>query len=582
MGDLINGFAVITTEFLKQIPQQQYLLIEIGIIIILSAIFALIAKAIKQPPLIAYVLAGFIMGPVMFGFVKDFEIIASFSEIGIAFLLFLAGLEISFKKLKQVNFGKVLFVGTIQMIVIYFVAIMLSKTLGLSGLQASYIGVALAFGSTMVVVKILSDRGELVTMHGRLILGILLLQDLFAILAIVLLTSQTFAIWSILESIIKLISLLGVAFLMQKLVLTRLFKYSTSSTHSKELLLLSSLAVLFFFILLSLIFQLSIVIGAFIAGVSLANLPFRRELESRISPLRDFFSILFFVALGMQIVIEGVIDQWKLFLLLLIGALIIKPFITMLTLRISGYKERTSFLVSLGLAQLSEFSIIVAILGVSLGVLTPAISSTIIIATIITMSLTSFFIDYQEIFYRLFKKPLSLLNFIPVRETLDYMDKEDKTILMIGCDRMGKMILRDLIKENKKDLVVLDYNPEIINNLREKKISCIYGDVNSPDMLENVDIKNLKKVISTVPELEDGLLILEKIKKENPNAKIILTANTGEEALELYERGADYVMLPRFSAGEIVSSIIRKDSVSLSHIKKSQVQRIKDMDNIFH
>ena len=188
MGDIISYLTIVTTDIISKIPQKEFLLIELGIVLILSAIFALIAKFFKQPPILAYALAGFIVGPFALGFVKDVDIISSLSEIGIAFLIFLAGSEISFKKLKQANIKKIALAGTLQIIFMFLITLVLAKTISLTATQAIYIGIILAFGSTMVVVKIISDKKELVTMHGRLILGILLLQDLFAIFAILILT----------------------------------------------------------------------------------------------------------------------------------------------------------------------------------------------------------------------------------------------------------------------------------------------------------------------------------------------------------------------------------------------------------
>ncbi len=574
------AFAGFFKYIFNNISPNEMLLFELGAIIIMAAIFALVARLLKQPPILAYVVAGFIIGPAALAIVRDVEIIKSFSEIGIAFLLFLAGLEISFKKLKQVNLAKISLVTTLQVFLVFFITIFLVKFIGLTSIQGVYIGVALTFSSTMVVVKLLADKGELVTMHGRLVLGILLLQDFFAIIAIVLLTSEKISAILLLSAAIKLISMLVIAYVLQRFLFRIIFKNAAASPHSKELLLLSSLAVLFLFIMLSVAFDLSIVIGAFIAGVSLANLPFKVELESRVGPLRDFFSILFFVALGMQITIGGISDHLNLFVFLLIGAFIIKPAITTLLIRFSGYRQRTSFISALALAQLSEFSIIIAVLGFNLGILSQSILSTIILVTILTMSLTVFFIDYKDtIYYRIFKKPLSLLKFIPVKENLGYQDKETKKVLLIGCDRMGSIILRELIKENKKEVLVLDHNPEIISVLRNKKIACVYGEVNSPDIFENLPLKEVKKIISTVPDLEEGIMLLDTLKKHK-DVTVILTAQNIGDALELYEKGADYVMIPRFTAGEVVSNILKKEKESLEAIKNGQIERITKANSI--
>ena len=338
-GRVIDG-VVGVAHHIGSLPASEGIIFDIAVILILSAMFAFFARMLRQPLIPAYVLTGLVLGPLVFGVVKSMDLISAFSEIGIAFLLFTAGLEISFRKIREANLKKIALIGILQVSIIFGISLLFANLLGLTILQASYIGIILAFGSTMVDIKLLADRNELLTLHGRLVLGILLLQDLIAIVAIVVFTGGGFAIAPLGIAFLKLGLILLAAIFLQKFVLNKLFRFAA---QSNEFLFLCSLAVLFFFIILAYISDLSIVIGAFIAGVSLANSPFKLELESRISPLRDFFAILFFVALGMQLVFNGVGERLILLSALLIGAFLIKPFITLILLRITGYQPRTSF-----------------------------------------------------------------------------------------------------------------------------------------------------------------------------------------------------------------------------------------------
>ncbi|MBU1008407.1 cation:proton antiporter [Candidatus Dependentiae bacterium] len=274
---------------ISHLPPAETIIFDIALILILCAVFAFIAKVLRQPLIPAYVLAGLIIGPLVLGFADNMEMILAFSEIGIAFLLFTAGLEIAFSKIKEANLKKIVLIGFFQVLIIVGVVFLLRDFLGLSVLQASYIGIIMAFGSTMVDIKLLADSGEIVTLHGRLVLGILLFQDLVAIIAIVIFTTGGFTTSLIMFSIGKLFLLILIAMFLQNFVLNKLFRFAAKST---ELLFLASLGVLFLFIILAYVSEISIVIGAFIAGVSLANSPFKIELESRIIPLRDFFAIL--------------------------------------------------------------------------------------------------------------------------------------------------------------------------------------------------------------------------------------------------------------------------------------------------
>jgi len=565
-------------EHMAGLSTVEVIILDISIILIISTILAFIAKLLKQPLIPAYVLTGLIVGPLVFGFITNVDLISAFSEIGIAFLLFTAGLEISFKKIKEANLKKILLIGTLQVAIIFLTVFFLRDFLGLTALQAGYIGIILAFGSTMVDIKLLSDKGELVTLHGRLVLGILLLQDFVAIIAIVIFTAGSFAVTPIILAFVKLLALLAVAMLFQKFILNKVFRFSARST---EILLLSALGVLFLFIILSYIAELSIVIGAFIAGVSLANSPFKTELESRITPLRDFFAILFFVALGMQIVFKGAGEKVLLLSALLIGAFILKPVITFILLRITGYRPKTSFFTSISLAQLSEFSLIIGMLGVSIGVLDIATFSTIILATIITMAVTPYLITFKEGFYGALMYPIGIFKFLPIKEKLEYKHEGDKEILLIGAHRMGSVLLKHLLK-NKSKLLVIDYNPEIINELIKHKISCIYADVASPEILNKISTKKLKMVISTVPNYSDNLQLLKMVKGISPKTKVIVTGARISEARTLYKKGADYVITPKISAGEEVSDIVRSKKQDFRSAKKEHLKRLKDIHKLLY
>ena len=571
----INGVG----NHINHLPPQQVIIFDIAIILIISAIIAFIARILKQPLIPAYVLTGLIIGPLMLGLIGNPNIIYAFSEIGIAFLLFTAGLEISFKKIKEVNLKKIILVGFLQIGIIFAVSILFSKFLDLTTLQSAYIGVIIAFSSTMVDIKLLSDKDELVTLHGRLIIGILLLQDLIAIVAIVVFTTGGFYITPIIFAFTKLAMILIAAIILQRYILNRLFKFAA---QSNELLFLASLAVLFFFIILSYAAGISIVIGAFIAGISLANSPFKTELESRISPLRDFFAILFFVALGMQVVFSGIDERIMLLVALIVGALIIKPFVTLVLLRITGYQPKTSFLTAISLAQLSEFSLIIGMIGVTAGVLDSSIFSTVILATIITMSLTPYFIGYKHFLYRFFEYPIRFLEFFPMGKALEYKNINHKEIILIGSHRMGGALMEELLG-NKDKLLVVDHNPDVINVLMKKKVPCLYGDITSPDMLDKIDVKNTKLIISTIPSYEDSLHLLKKVKKTNPKIKVIVTGERISETLKLYKNGADFVITPKIIAGQELKNIIHERRPGdLKRAKRKHLKHIKGIHRLLY
>jgi len=554
------------------------IIFDIAVILIIAAIFAFIAKILKQPLILGYVLAGVVIGPLVLGFVENSELIHAFSEIGIALLLFVTGLEISFRKIKEANLKKIAIIGVLQVAVIFAIMFFLNGFFDLTKMQAAYIGIIMAFGSTMVDVKLLADRGELVTLHGRLVLGILLFQDLVAIIAIIIFTTGEFAMVPMAIAFAKLFGIVIFAMLLNKFVLKKFFSIAARST---ELLFLSSLAVLFLFVILSSLAEISIIIGAFIAGVSLANSPFKTELESRISPLRDFFAILFFVALGMQVVFSGVGQRILLFTALILGAFLVKPFITLVLLRITGYQPKTSFFTAISLAQLSEFSLIILLLGKNAGIIDAPIASTVILATIISMAVTPYFIDYKESIYRIFRYPISGLKIFPMKESINYETKGDKEVLMIGSHRMGGALMEELLTKKNK-LLVVDYNPEVINVLKKKKISCVYGDITSPELLDKLNLKKFKLLISTIPNYDETLHLVKKTKRLAPKLKIVVTGSRISETLRLYRAGADYVVTPKIIAGQELANIIHSDKPDLKKAKRKHMKHMSSIHKILY
>lgn len=570
----ITGFVTSVVENfsnqLVHLSNSESTIFYLAIILIVSVTLAFIARSLKQPLIIAYVITGFIIGPLVLGLVKNVSLVYTLSEIGIAFLLFTAGLEISFRKIREANISKIIFVGILQVAVIFLITFFLKDFLTLTSSQAIYIGVILAFSSTMVDVKILSDRGELVTLHGRLVLGILLLQYIVAIGAIVFFTNGELLIQDLSNPLMKIGGLILGALMLQKFVLNRAFKFAAKS---EELLFLSALATLFLFIIASYLLDISIVIGAFIAGVSLANSPFKIELEGRILPIRDFFAVLFFVSLGMQVAFDGFINRFSLFLFLILGALIIKPFVTFILLKLTGYQNRTSFMTSVSLAQLSEFSLKIGIIGFSFGILDASILSTVVFATIVTMSITPYLIEFKNGIFKSLR--------INSRHESDGYVSLRKEYLLIGAHRMGSIII-DKLKEQKKKLLVVDYNPDIISALNRKNISCIYGDIVSPEIMKLTNNDSLKTVISTIPNFEDNLYILRKIKERNPKVRVIVTGNRISESERLYEAGADYVITPKIIAGRELAEILSDDNKTLERARKEHKDYLKEIHRLLY
>ncbi|MBD3252446.1 hypothetical protein GF386_01820 [Candidatus Pacearchaeota archaeon] len=568
-----------STGILSTIPSNLVVLVEIGLMIIVASIFAYLVKILKQPLMPAYIFTGILIGPLVLGLIKDIYLIESLSYIGAAFLIFIAGLEIKLSKLKEV--GSVSSIGGVfQIGILLFISFFIALALGFVGKEPIYIALVVAFSSTMVVVKLLSDKRSINSLHGRIIIGILLFQDIAAIIAMTILTSD-FSTSSILISVLKAIIFAVAAFLLA-IGIRPVLKVSAKN---QELLLLVSISILFLFAIGSIFAELSIIIGAFFAGVALANSDYKIDIEGKIAPLRDFFAVIFFVALGMRLELIP-LKFVTILLLLIFMVMIIKPLTIMFIVRLFGYKKITSFLSANALAQTSEFSLIIVTTGLTLGHISNHLFSTIVLLTVITMSLSTYLITNEKKLYNIFSSPLNFLeSFHSKREkSLEYIKDDGRKVLIFGCHRMGSLFLKEFEKE-KENVLVIDYNPEIIRSLIEKKIPCIYGDLSNKEVLEKAKIGDAETVISTIPDFEENLMLIKKTRELNKKALIFIVADRISEALDLYKNGADYVILPQVIGGqkgfEIIKSI-KNGQISVKQLKKQHLNYLNSIHHILY
>jgi len=547
-------------------------LFEIGIIIIASTLLALLGRFFKQPSIIAYIFAGIVIGPIGLKLIHNSEIIGLFSELGIVFLLFIVGMELDLRKLKGVGksaglvgVGQMLFTTLIGFSIAFFI---------FEPLQAAYLAVALAFSSTVIVVKLLSDRKEIDTLHGRIALGVLIVQDIFAMFAMVIFANiGSFSVASLIIAMLKIAFLFFMAYGTYMFVGPRLLKVVAKNS---EHLFLAAISICFTMAGVAYLLGLSMATGAFLAGLTLAASPYTIEMVGRIKSLRDFFVVMFFVTLGLQITIEPLVQYLIPIIALSAFVVIGNPLILSLLMRLMKFTRRTSFLTSISLAQISEFSLIFVSLGYTMGHLTQEILSITAIIATITIAISTYFISYDNQMYKFMKK-----NIFRGREhrekDLEYIPKKEYNTILIGHNRIGYTLLNKLLAL-KKDVLVIDYNPDTIRELIERKIPCLYGDLGDLDVIEYMKLKKAKLVISTVSNLSDNLLLIDQYKRKNHGGKIIVAALHPDEALELYEAGADYVIVPHLVGAEHASFIIdrhHKDLKSLLAKKREHIKTLK-------
>lgn len=564
------------------------LLYDIGLIILASTFFAFFARALKQPLILAYVVAGILIGPYGFGLITEKEIIKILAELGIAFLLFIVGLELDTKRLKDL--GKVsIGCGLGQIIITSIFGFTVARILGFSQLESFYIGFLLTISSTMVVIKLLSDKHELDTLHGKIALGILLVQDIASIMFLATLpTISKFSISILTASIIGGLGLVFIAIFTNKFLLPKLVKFVSKP---KEFLFLFALSWCFLFSLFSYFVFLNllrfeippIAIGSFLGGVSLAIFPYNFEIISRVKSLKDFFAAIFFASLGMQVPLR--ISLIREVIILSIFVLIFASVIMFVIARFFGYGKRTSFLIGISLAQISEFSLIISNQGLLLGHLSQEIFLLIMWIALITITISSYFITHSYKIYKIFLPFIEVFDrflekFFRTKEIEEFSSMlselsshdDEKHIILFGSHRTGYSVIKTL-QRLKKNFLVVDHNPDVVKELISQGVNCIYGDILDIELLERAGLKDAKIVISTVPNQKDNIFLIRQLKKLNSNTFTIIRAESFDDALELYREKVDYVIFPEMLAGEKISDFLEE------YLKNEKVgDNIKEKD----
>jgi len=322
----------------------------------------------------------------------------------------------------------------------------------------------------------------------------------------------------------------------------------------------------------------SVEIGGFLAGIALASSIVNYQIIARAKILQDFFIVLFFVLLGAQMVVIGSLEGFlRVFipaLILSFLALVVKPFIVMVVMGVMGYKKRTSFLTGVSLAQISEFSLITVFLGQKLGHISNEVISIITFSAIITFTLSTYLLSGNKNLYRVMHRYLSFLEIVPIKkeeeiESHDGLSELNNHVVLIGGDQMGQSIL-DALEDMKTDVVVVDFDPEILKSLENSKVYRLYGDISDLDIQERAKLDSARLVISTNPDLEDNLLLLKELKHENRRAKVVVMAFDTVEAKNLYKAGADYVILPHLAGGRQIAQLISENQLERIDVLKNK------------
>jgi Kef-type K+ transport system membrane component KefB len=556
--------------------------------ILFAWVLGLLAHFFRQPLILAYLIAGFLIGPFGIGWVKSQESISVISELGLIFMLFMIGLEIDLKKI--VRAGRViLFAAGGQLVggclfgIVFFMGIGLA--MGGGGFDALYLTIACALSSTVIIVKVLYEKRELDTLPGRITLGVLVLQDIFAILFLAVQPSlANLQISVILLSIGRVGVLVATALVLSRYVLPKLFH---QIARRPELILLGALAWCFLIGEIAERLHLSREMGSLVAGVSLSTFPYALDVTAKVTTLRDFFITLFFVALGMTIPIPTMSVIW-LALVIAVFTVVSRVVTTFVPLYLMQQGLRASLLPAINLAQISEFSLVVIQTGVAAGHIQTQTASAASFAFVVLAVISTFMIVRSD---QITRSAIGTLKRIGLRD-LDHDHGHDsgheggghgeaRRVVILGFFRTASALLTEIERRNPfflDQITVVDFNPNVYRTLIDRGLHVIYGDISNVDTLVHAGVGKAELIILSVP---DSLLkgannekLVRHVRALNPTAKIVATADLLGDVEDLYAAGADYVTVTRITDAHELYTVIEAVDAGLLEDKRAEMDAL--------
>jgi Kef-type K+ transport system membrane component KefB len=507
--------------------------------------------------IIGYILTGVIVGPYALDILQATKELEVFSKVGIVLLLFIVGLHLNPKVIKEV--GKIsMLAGIGQVVFTSIVGFIIAILLGIAKVSAMYVAIALTFSSTIIILKLLSDKKDLQKTYAKIAVGFLLVQDIIAsliLIVIAMINNQTDGdtLTAVNMIVLKGAGLMVGLLLIGSYVLPRLIKYVAGS---QELLFIFSLAWGTGLASLFMLLGFSVEIGALVAGVSLSSTAYADEVSSRMRPLRDFFIIMFFILLGSHMVLD---DLGKIVVPAIIFSfyvLIGNPIIMIILMNYLGYSRRTSFMSGLTVAQISEFSLILATIGMQVGHISQETLSMITLVGVITITASSYLILYSEKLYPRLENWVKYLEFFTHNKS-EQSTTTNYTAVLFGYDRVGQ-----------------DFNPTSIEQLEKKQVPYFFGDAGDVEFLEDLPIQKLRIAVSTIPDVNTNRMLVKYLKTIGPRSVVIALAHTVEDARDLYQAGASYVIMPHHLGAQHAAKMIHKLGVDSSLFKDEKEKHL--------
>ncbi|MCG8377431.1 MAG: cation:proton antiporter [Chlorobiales bacterium] len=539
---------------------------EITSLLVLAAVVGSISLLLRQPMIVSFIAVGVLAGPSVLDIVQSREKVQLLADLGIALLLFLVGLKLDLKLIRSMGLVS-LATGLGQVLFTSVAGFFIGQLLGLDVTTSLYVAVALTFSSTIIIVKLLSDKKEVDSLHGRIAIGFLIVQDLVVVLAMMILSafgvnSEPGAGESALTQITTIL-FYGVVMVVFVTAFIRFLATPIISRIVKSPELLVTFAIGWAALLASLgsYFGFSKELGGLLAGVSLASTPFRETIVSRLATVRDFLLLFFFIALGMHIELELLGSQIYPAILFSLFVLIGNPLIVMVIMGFLGYRKRTSFLAGLTVAQISEFSLIFIAMGLKLGHVSPEALGLVTLVGLITIAMSVYMITYSHMLYAFLEPLLGIFekraHIIQETEDRELLDTGSYDIILFGLGRYGSAVAQYLKKEGYRILAV-DFNPDEVRRWKKQGFDAVYGDAFDQEFIDSLPLKGVQWVVSSVAQYDflglthedPRIALIDALKQQQYTGKIAVSTQKIDERDSLKSKGADVVFLPFYDAAE--------------------------------
>ncbi len=542
---------------------------ELTALVALAAVAGFVGLLLRQPMIVSFIAVGVLAGPSVLNIVQSHQNIELLSELGVAVLLFLVGLKLDVQLVRTLGrvavatgLGQVLFTSAFGFLI--------GLALGLDAIEALYVAVALTFSSTIIIVKLLSDKKEVDALHGRIAIGFLIVQDLFVVVAMMVLSA--FGIGT--QSEASILGQIGAVFLYGMIMLAFVaffIRYAANRlvgriAHSPELLVTFSIGWAALLAALGDHFGFSKELGGLLAGVSLASTPFREAIVARLASLRDFLLLFFFIALGAKLDLRMLGDQLLPAIVFSVFVLVGNPLIVMAIMRYMGYRKRTGFLAGLTVAQISEFSLIFIAMGMTLGHVNAEALGLVTMVGLVTIALSVYMITYSHQLFKWLEPWLGAFERAGEKGIVfdDTADDRQYDVILFGMGRYGSAIAQHLKKDGVR-LLVVDFNPDEVRRWAAAGFETVYGDACDHEFIGSLPLRRLKWVISAMPQHDQGvrgndvrLMLIEGLHHHRCTARIAVSAEKPAEEAMLRKKGASLVLFPFQDAAQCAAEKIRQ------------------------